>query len=88
MKRNTTKLILKLFFVIALITATTGIATPSSEACNDCMLTFSGGGAQAGCWNCGPLGHEVCEPAGDHCVTDGQCDATVGFPAPVCPPQN
>jgi hypothetical protein len=88
MKRNTTKLILKLFCAIALITATTAVAVPSSEACNDCMVTWSGGQMQAGCWNCGPLGREECSPAGDHCDMDGaQCDAREGTVA-VCPPQN
>lgn len=85
MKRNTTKLILKLFCVIALITATTGIPTSASGGCSDCMLTWVDGQAQAGCWHCGPLGHAECEPAGDHCNMDGiECDARQGNP-PICP---
>src|SRR5437660_8171280 len=88
-KSNLTKLVVKLFCVAALITATTTLGTPQSQACNDCMLTWSGGEGQAGCWNCGPLGRQECSPAGDHCDMDGsQCDARDGLPSPVCPPVN
>lgn len=90
MKKNSLFLSIKILCLAALITTTAAIGTKSSQACEACMVVWSGGTYVASCVACGHLGWTGCQPEGDHCSTSSyQCDPNPENQSrPECPPIN